>query len=77
VLWFWLCRHQLKVKSMLAEPSLVVTVKTTGPAFGGVGVVAVSLPSPLILNCAAELPNFTDCAPVNPEPVIVTGVGVP
>src|SRR6476646_7835375 len=76
-LWFRLCQHQLKVKSILAEPPLVVTVKTTAPPAGRVGVVAVSLPSPLTVNCAAELPNFTDWVSVNPEPVIVTGVGVP
>jgi hypothetical protein len=65
------------MKSTLAAPLLVVTVTTAAPAVGGVGVVAVILLSPLTVNCAAEPPNFTDCVLVNPEPVIVTGVGVP
>src|SRR5437016_4078740 len=69
-------QHQLKVKSTLAEPLLVVTVKTAGRPACRTGVVAMSLPSPLTVNCAAEPPNFTDCVLVNPEPVIVTGVGV-
>src|SRR6478735_9516467 len=67
-------QHQLKVKSTLAAPLLVVTVITAGPPVGGVGVVAVILLSPLTVNCAAVPPNFTDCVLVKPEPVIVTGV---
>jgi hypothetical protein len=54
-------------------PPAVVTVTGNVPA-GEVGVVVVISVSLTTVKVAITLPNFTDVAPVNPVPSIVTAV---